>query len=177
LTGVPVEIELTSPPSPIRDGAPHVPKLVSQAPCLHRGLLVPFAFAGNKEKDKNRGNKSLLEHFENRPDNALPPRHSARPFHRIRSSMPPHPPITQAPDALPPTARATSFALSPVPSSLLLSSSPAPPSTALAKHSALHYLLRSVVHYAAHARPQRPEEAPATSPKRQSPLEHQNYRL
>jgi hypothetical protein len=67
----------------------------------------------------------------------FPPRHSARPFHHIRSSIarlhPPHPPITQAPDALPPAARATSFAPSPGPSSLLPSSSPpAPPSAALA---------------------------------------------
>jgi hypothetical protein len=57
----------------------------------------------------------------------FPPRHSARPFHHIRSSiaylLPPHPPITLAPAASPPAVRATSFAPSPVPSSLLLSSS------------------------------------------------------
>jgi hypothetical protein len=62
------------------------------------------------------------------------PRHSARPFHQIRSSIaclhPPHPPITLAPAASPPPARATSFAPSPVPSPLLLSSSPAPLSAA-----------------------------------------------
>jgi hypothetical protein len=65
-----------------------------------------------------------------------PPRHSARPFHHTRSSIaclhPLRSPITQAPAALPPAVRATSFARSPVPSSLLLSSSPAPPSAALA---------------------------------------------
>jgi hypothetical protein len=59
-----------------------------------------------------------------------------------RSSLPPfepppHPPITLAPAALPPAVRATSFALFLVPSSLLLSSSPAPPSAALAQHSVL----------------------------------------
>jgi hypothetical protein len=45
-------------------------------------------------------------------------------------SITPHPPSTLAPAALPPPARATSFAPSPVPSSLLLSSSPAPLSAA-----------------------------------------------
>jgi hypothetical protein len=62
---------------------------------------------------------------------AFPPRHSGRPFHLVACLLPPHPPITQAPATLPPAVRATSFALSPVPS-LLLSSSPAPPSAALA---------------------------------------------
>ena len=104
------------------------------------------------------------------------PRHSARPFHHTRSSiarlLPPHPPITQAPAALPPAVRATSFALSSVPSSLLLSSSPAPLSAAPAQHSMLYYPLYSVVYYTARACPQRPEGAPTTSPKRRrSPLE------
>jgi hypothetical protein len=59
----------------------------------------------------------------------FPPRHSTRPFHHTRSSIacphPPHPPITQAPAAaLPPPARATSFAPSPVPPSLLPSCAP-----------------------------------------------------
>jgi hypothetical protein len=71
----------------------------------------------------------------------LPLRHSARPFHHTRSSiarlLPSHPPITQAPVALPPAVRANSFAPSPVPSSLLLSSSPAPPLLLL--HSIAHY--------------------------------------
>jgi hypothetical protein len=57
----------------------------------------------------------------------FPPRHSARPFHHTRPPierpLPPHSPITQAPVAFPPTLRATSFARSPAPSSLLLSSS------------------------------------------------------
>jgi hypothetical protein len=106
------------------------------------------------------------------------PRHKARPFHHIRSSIaclhPPRPPITLAPAALPPAARATSFAPSPVPSSLLLSSSPAPLSAAPAQNSMLCYLLYSVVCYTASACSQRPEGAPATSPKRRrSPLESQ----
>jgi hypothetical protein len=100
------------------------------------------------------------------------PRHSARPFHHIRSSTaclhPPHPPIALAPAALPPAARATSFAPSPVPLSLLLSSSPVPLSAAPAWHAVLHCLLHNVVRYTASACPQRPEGAPATSPKRRA---------
>jgi hypothetical protein len=50
----------------------------------------------------------------------FPPRHIARPFHHIRSSIaclhPPHPPITRAPAASPPAVRATSFAPAPGPS-------------------------------------------------------------
>jgi hypothetical protein len=111
------------------------------------------------------------------------PRHSARPFHHIRSSIaclhPPHPPVTPAPAALPQAVRATSFAPSPVPSSLLLSSSPTPLSAAPAwRHTALYCLLYSVVYYATHACPQRPEGAPPTSPKRRrSPLESQHYKI
>ena len=73
------------------------------------------------------------------------------PFRYIRSSIaclhPPHPPIILAPAASPPAARATSFAPSPVPSSLLLSSSPAPLSASPAWHAALCCLLCSVVHH------------------------------
>ena len=45
------------------------------------------------------------------------PRHRARHIHHIRS---PHPHITLAPAALPPTVRAISFSLFPIPSSLTL---------------------------------------------------------
>jgi hypothetical protein len=101
------------------------------------------------------------------------PRHSARPFHHIRSSTAcfhsPHPPITLAPAALPPAARATSFAPSPVPSSLLLSSSPTPLSAAPAQHAVLCCLLCGAVHCAARACPQRPEGAPAEPEATKSP--------
>ena len=58
--------------------------------------------------------------------------------------------------ALPPAFRATSFAPSPVPSSLLLSSFPAPSSAAPA--------YSSIAYCTARPCPRRPEGAPATSP-------------
>ena len=107
----------------------------------------------------------------------FPPRHSARPFHHTRPSiaclLPPHPPITQAPAASPPTVRATSFVPSPVPSFLLLSSSratsfaPSPdPSSLLLSSSSAPYSafpLHSIAYCTARACPQRPEGTQTTS--------------
>jgi hypothetical protein len=63
----------------------------------------------------------------------FPPRHSARPFQQIRSSIARlHPPRSYHPSSCCLTTSSPSDFLRPFPSSLLLSSSPAPPSAALA---------------------------------------------
>jgi hypothetical protein len=106
-----------------------------------------------------------------------PPRHSARPFHHIRSSIaclhPPHPPITLAPAALPPAVRATSFAPFPrplVPPPLLLSSDrlrPFPrslvPPSLLLLCALLCVPLHSIAYCTARPCPQRPEGTQTTS--------------
>jgi hypothetical protein len=83
---------------------------------------------------------------------------------------PPHPPIPLAPAALTPAVRATS----PVPSSPRPSFSPPLLRPSLLPLHSMPYCtasLYSVVYYTARACPQRPEGAPATSPKRRrSPL-------
>ena len=106
-----------------------------------------------------------------------PPRHSARPFHHIRSSIaclhPSHPPITLAPAALPPAVRATSFAPFPrplVPPPLLLSSDllrPFPrslvPPSLLLLCALLCVPLHSIAYCTARPCPQRPEGTQTTS--------------
>jgi hypothetical protein len=78
----------------------------------HRSALLSiFPLAFRVRANFPTGNHLLVDVF--------PPRHSARPFHHTRSSIaclhPPHPPITQAPAALPPASERLPSPLPPFP--------------------------------------------------------------